>query len=1179
MHKKLLIIPMLIATAVLSFVYYSGYSNASDWPSRNLNQTLNRHITDPGVVGSSKMPFEIEVAHNTQDMVAGGGYFYYTDGASQSTIYAVNMAQRAEQWSKKYPAQITKLLFQENRIYFGADKFYCLNYQTGEEIWSTSPGATWKAKVYQFDSNFIYGVGFQSNVQRLITLNIFTGEAKNIPDKRYSDNIIDIGVWHGFLYLSLGRGGVDPSGSIEKVDLESYNSQKTSQLCRSSSTTMIIDGENNQVVLTASNAAICSYKLDDLSAIAVNRMENLERFVKYNNRYYSVWDDYSKSMPADNTLAGVSKTKVLGEDSFQSDPIIVNEVFYAATSGGAIWSKNLETFDTKYSVISEVGIARRLIYSDGYLITLLGYKDVTWKAKVVFSDINNIAAAPNYQISVASPYKTGGMNQYLGQLHCHAEIERPLDWSKTIKFPPSVWDVEKRYEEAGYDFIALTEHNRLITDPGVDGILHIVDSEEITQGTGGNHILAVGINDYVGPEGSDQERIDAVNNQSGLPILAHPNSNSYPFSLKQLNESTRYSLIEIFNTAVDNWRFFAGSGYALDKWDRLLSTKKVVYGTSNDDYTPYDAGFDGAAVVVFAPSNSQEDIMLALKSGNFYAVQGSNAPRLNVDLTESSFVIHSDQDSMVRFIGAGGTILKQEKGVIGSSYTFTGNETYIRAEIESVETGKRSWTQPIFVNSAVNYSNLSIGEHSITTKDALFKIDTSGEFSLSSVNVSDLPETLPPSGHLSSIYSLDTTGEVNEGNTITYSYKNVNLPVNEEQLRIFTFNDQLGRWDPVISNIDYTAKTVTAFLPHFSLYTLSAELPEDSQAPSVLIISPTELQGLSGEILLEAEANDNQAVTAVRFILDNKDIGSDINSEDGWGMLFDSAGIVAGEHELLIEAEDFAGNIGSASYTISINSDILQPTITITTPLEDDNLKDVSTISGSFTSDLEVEAINLYLDDVYIDQANIVENQFSKDIGWSQFVDGEHIVKVELTDKAGNIAVDEIGVNVGENITATIISPKEQSYLRGSQLLLQVDIVPQASVEIYMDGNLIENNSALDLLNYSLGDHLVEVKHSGEVIASAAFTITTNYQDTISTVRRLEVQDCFKNHGIPTAIIAQLRVAELAHLLKAQRIEKIILNNLEQFIELQSGGRKPKINERAKIIISENLDHLGIKPI
>jgi len=128
MAKRLFVFAAILAVI---FSTYQISTKAADWPSRNLNQTLNRQIVDPSVINSAVAPFSLDVYRNSQDMVAGGGYFYYSDGASQSTIYAISLSSHQAVWSKQFPKQINRLLLDDDRLYFGTDNFYCLNALSG----------------------------------------------------------------------------------------------------------------------------------------------------------------------------------------------------------------------------------------------------------------------------------------------------------------------------------------------------------------------------------------------------------------------------------------------------------------------------------------------------------------------------------------------------------------------------------------------------------------------------------------------------------------------------------------------------------------------------------------------------------------------------------------------------------------------------------------------------------------------------------------------------------------------------------------------------------------------------------------------------------------------------------------------------------------------------------------
>lgn len=202
--------------------------------------------------------------------------------------------------------------------------------------------------------------------------------------------------------------------------------------------------------------------------------------------------------------------------------------------------------------------------------------------------------------------------------------------------------------------------------------MHIVDSEEDTQGKGGNHILALGIESPIDESLSEQERINQVVDQGGYAILAHPNSNWYTWSIEDLFNNVNYNAVEIYNESVQTWAIFGGSGKALGKWDQLLSKKFPKWGTGGDDYTPGDGGFDGAGVVVFAKELTQEAVIQNLKDGNFYALQGSEAPRIIIDVSGNQITINSDQKSEIQFYGKEGKILQKNENISSATYNVTG---------------------------------------------------------------------------------------------------------------------------------------------------------------------------------------------------------------------------------------------------------------------------------------------------------------------------------------------------------------------------------------------------------------------------------------------------------------------------------------------------------------------------
>ena len=164
------------------------------------------------------------------------------------------------------------------------------------------------------------------------------------------------------------------------------------------------------------------------------------------------------------------------------------------------------------------------------------------------------------EIVITNPYVSKD-NVYQGQLHCHSACSH--DGVDT----PAV--LITAYKNAGYDFIALTDHNVLTPDPGVSGILFISGVEETANTL--HDFTNIGAASRVGFL-SDQAVIDGILNQGAIPIIAHPTTGTW--SDAQLLAVENYVAIEIHNDTTGNQE---------DRWDTILSNKVRASGVAVDD--------------------------------------------------------------------------------------------------------------------------------------------------------------------------------------------------------------------------------------------------------------------------------------------------------------------------------------------------------------------------------------------------------------------------------------------------------------------------------------------------------------------------------------------------------------------------------------------------------------------
>jgi hypothetical protein len=271
------------------------------------------------------------------------------------------------------------------------------------------------------------------------------------------------------------------------------------------------------------------------------------------------------------------------------------------------------------------------------------------------------------------------------------------------------------YKRHGYQFLALTDHNTF-TDPAlfdtnqVDNFL-LIGAEEVTNDKT-VHVNAIGIDKVIAPRtGSTateilQAVIDDVRGQGGIPLINHPNFR-WAFTAKEMLPLKNAVLLEIASghPIVNH----AGDGVVPpteQMWDQLLSAGMRVFGVGVDDAHNFREEFSidrsnpgRAWVVVRAPALTRQNILAALRNGDFYASTGvslSDVQSANGSLTiEIEIATGDPKRYQVVFIGKEGRTLAISRAN-PATYRITGAEGYVRARIED-SGGLRAWTQPVFV--------------------------------------------------------------------------------------------------------------------------------------------------------------------------------------------------------------------------------------------------------------------------------------------------------------------------------------------------------------------------------------------------------------------------------------------------------------------------------------------------
>jgi len=209
-----------------------------------------------------------------------------------------------------------------------------------------------------------------------------------------------------------------------------------------------------------------------------------------------------------------------------------------------------------------------------------------------------------------------------GNLHTHTNR------SDGLCTPQQVID---DYAARGYDFLAITDHDRVWTDDDCAALdakgMTLIAGNEITDG--GPHLLHIHPTRLIDPAGPREQVIQNAAADRGFVVVNHPNWQERfdHCPLPRLLAWTDYIGMEIYNGVIGR---LDGSPYATNKWDMLLAAGRRIWGLANDDsHAPMDVGLGWN--MVCAADRSAAAIVDALAAGRFYATTGVVIRHIEVD--------------------------------------------------------------------------------------------------------------------------------------------------------------------------------------------------------------------------------------------------------------------------------------------------------------------------------------------------------------------------------------------------------------------------------------------------------------------------------------------------------------------------------------------------------------------
>jgi hypothetical protein len=293
---------------------------------------------------------------------------------------------------------------------------------------------------------------------------------------------------------------------------------------------------------------------------------------------------------------------------------------------------------------------------------------------------------------------------YRGNLHTHSTV------SDGVLEPGEVC---RRYADAGYDFICMSDHfvgqygypvtdttghrtNRFTTILGAEVHTHRMRNGEMW------HILAVGL--PVGFEPSGQESFQVTETGESGPELAqrcvdagafvaiaHPEWNGLTPADGRMIESAH--AVEIYNHGC---HVECDRGYGISVYDTLLSEGWRLTCCATDDAHFRGPDHFGGWVMVKAEANDPEALLATLKAGEYYASTGPEihdfqieGDKVVIECSPADHIIAMGADAAAR-VEHGSEMTRAELPL--ERFRKGG---WVRAAVHDAA-GKRAWSNPIW---------------------------------------------------------------------------------------------------------------------------------------------------------------------------------------------------------------------------------------------------------------------------------------------------------------------------------------------------------------------------------------------------------------------------------------------------------------------------------------------------
>lgn len=177
----------------------------------------------------------------------------------------------------------------------------------------------------------------------------------------------------------------------------------------------------------------------------------------------------------------------------------------------------------------------------------------------------------------------------------------------------------------------------------------------------------------------------------------------------------------------------------------------------------------------------------------------------------------------------------------------------------------------------------------------------------------------------------------------------------------------------------------------------------DLVAPKVTLVAPAPQGALTGIAEFGATASDENVVADVRFLVDGKQIGQPI-TEEPYNFRFDTAALADGSHALVVEGRDANGNVGrspAVEFTTA-NHDTTAPGVNVTAPAFNAELSGRITLRAEASDNTGVTSVQFLLDGRPFG-GELGTAPYTLSLNSRFFANGPHKVGAVAKDFGGNV--------------------------------------------------------------------------------------------------------------------------------------------------------------------------------